>query len=483
MSLNEITPVTAADRSPDLPLVVDLDGAVLRSGSLQHTVFGAFRHGPAYLWRNPGFLLSGVEALKNTLIKQAVLDSETWPVRADVIDYLEAEARRHRRIILVTQANRIVAEAIVSRFPFIDSVIVVDSAEDAGATKADLLAERFPEGFLYAGDPARDADVWAIADGKIMVSSNPASQASAGEAITTFPVQPVAIRALRKCLRLHQWAKNSLVFLPALLDGKAGDASAWLYATLGFLALSFVASATYVVNDLWDLSDDRRHWSKSKRPLASGEVPLAHAVAVAGALLAIGFLLALAVNWQSTLLLVAYAVGTLSYSLGLKRIPLLDVLVLASLFTVRLGMGMALTDAKLSYWLLVFSMFVFASLSAAKRHTEVRRQIEKGKTTSRRGYVAADLPLLLGFGLASMFAALLISVLYLIEDAFPSGFYSEPKYLWLVPVLLSLFLGRIWLLSQRGELNDDPVEFAVTDRVSLILGALMSASLVVALFA
>jgi 4-hydroxybenzoate polyprenyltransferase len=185
----------------------------------------------------------------------------------------------------------------------------------------------------------------------------------------------------------------------------------------------------------------------------------------------------MAVGW-----LVIYVALTLSYSFGLRRVPLLDVFVLASLFTLRIGFGVVLTDVRMSPWLLVFSMFAFLSLSAAKRHTEVVRLIEQGRNTvPGRGYVAADVPLLLGVGMAGSLGAVLIMVLYLIEDAFPRQFYSSPTFLWATPPILFLFLSRIWLVCQRGRLHDDPVAFALKDRTSLALELLMTAAFAAAL--
>ena len=183
------------------------------------------------------------------------------------------------------------------------------------------------------------------------------------------------------------------------------------------------------------------------------------------------------------MMLALYVTVTLSYSFALKRVPILDVFILAALFTLRLGFGIVLADVKISPWLLVFSMFVFASLSMAKRHTEVLRLAERGlELMPGRGYRVQDAPLTLGLGLASMLGSNLIIVLYLIEDAFPRGFYSNPAFLWAVPAILCLFLGRVWLTSQRGELRDDPVAFALKDKISLLLGALMVVSFAAALF-
>jgi 4-hydroxybenzoate polyprenyltransferase len=302
-----------------------------------------------------------------------------------------------------------------------------------------------------------------------------------GEPLAVFPRPPFMLTVLRS-LRLHQWIKNALVFVPLVLGGKAGDASAWLNALLGFLALGFAASATYVINDLWDLPNDRRHWSKQSRPLANADLSIRAGMLLAVAGLAIGFGLVAYVGLAAVGMLALYVVVALSYSFFLKRVPMFDVFVLASLFTLRLGFGIVLADVQLSPWLLVFSMFVFLSLSMAKRHTEVLRLAKRGlDDIPGRGYVAADAPLTLGMGLASMLGAVLIMILYLIEDAFPRQLYANPVCLWAIPPILFLFLGRVWLLSQRGQLHDDTVAFALKDRVSLILGLLMAISFAAAL--
>src|SRR5262249_24828303 len=303
-----------------------------------------------------------------------------------------------------------------------------------------------------------------------------------GEPRAVFLRAPVTLNILRRSLRLHQWAKNALVFVPLVLGGKAGDLSAWLNALLGFFALGFVASATYIVNDLWDLPSDRRHWSKRMRPLASGDLSIRAGIMLAIAGLAVGFGLMTSSGRGALAMLGLYVVFALSYSFAWKRVAILDVFILACLFTLRLSFGIVLTDVRLSPWLLVFSMFLFLSLSMGKRHTELRHRAGRGLESTRgRGYIAGDAPVTLGMGLASMFGALLIMIVYLIEDAIPRGVYANPSYLWAIPFILFLFIGRIWLLSQRGQLRDDPVAFALKDRVSLLLGLLMGIVLASAL--
>jgi 4-hydroxybenzoate polyprenyltransferase len=283
--------------------------------------------------------------------------------------------------------------------------------------------------------------------------------------------------ALIEGFRLHQWAKNVLIFIPLLLSGTIQNLDAWIACVIGFVAWGILASSTYLLNDLWDLESDRSHWSKWRRPIARGDLPIAVAVAAA----IVGVALSLAIGWMlglgAFLILGAYAVLTMIYSLWLKRLPIVDVFLLAGLYTLRLFFGIELAAISYSPWLLVFSMFVFLSLSLAKRHTEVGRSGTFGREkVEGRGYVPKDAPLIFGLGLSTAAGAVLIMVLYLINEAFGATFYRTPLLLWPVPGLLFLWLGRIWLLAGRDELDDDPIRFAIRDRASLGLGAGVAAS-------
>ncbi|MHB1217865.1 MAG: UbiA family prenyltransferase [Alphaproteobacteria bacterium] len=469
----------------DLPLVIDLDGTLLKTDSLDETFLDTLRTEPLALWRLPFKLLAGRPAVKAFLAGHSSLDVEAWPVREDFLAYVKAQAEAGRKVILATAADRSVAEAIRRRFPFIAEIVA--SGPDGnmkGEAKARTLLERFPGGFVYAANAAADLPVWRKSAGSVLVDASESVARRArrmGEPLAVFPRAPITSTVLRRSLRLHQWAKNLLVFVPLVLGGKAGDASAWLDAFLGFVALGCAASAMYVFNDLWDLPNDRRHWSKQTRPLANGDLPIRAGMLFVPIGLLAGFGLAAHVGASAAGMLAVYVAVTLGYSLAWKRVPILDVFMLAALFTLRLGFGIALTDVRLSPWLLVFSMFVFLSLSVAKRHTEISRLAEhRLAAMPGRGYVAQDAPLTLGIGLAAMLGAVLIMILYLIEDAFPRGLYASPGWLWVMPAALFLFLGRIWLFSQRGMLHDDPVAFALKDRASLCLGLLMVASLAAA---
>jgi 4-hydroxybenzoate polyprenyltransferase len=296
-----------------------------------------------------------------------------------------------------------------------------------------------------------------------------------------FSAKQGAFGALIEGLRLHQWAKNVLIFVPLLLSGTIQSLDAWIACVIGFIAWGILASSTYLLNDLWDLESDRSHWSKWRRPIARGALPIPLAVATAIA----GIAASLAIGWTLTigalLILIAYAGLTITYSLWLKRLPIIDVFLLASLYTLRLFFGIELAAISYSPWLLVFSMFVFLSLSLAKRYTEVGRGGSFGReTVEGRGYVAKDAPLIFGLGLSTAASAVLIMVLYLINEAFGATFYRTPLLLWPVPGLLFLWLGRIWLLAGRDELDDDPIRFAIRDAGSLGLGAAITLSFVLA---
>lgn len=279
---------------------------------------------------------------------------------------------------------------------------------------------------------------------------------------------------LIESLRLHQWAKNVLIFVPLILGGKIHSIEAWTSTLVGFVVLGILTSSMYLVNDFCDLPFDRRHWSKRERPLARGDLPYNVVLLVAplGVLLSLG--IAASIGGYIVSMLISYAITSLAYSLYLKRVPILDVFVLAVLMTFRLCLGIILADVTPSPWLLVFSMFIFMSLSLAKRHVEVGRNGALGrKSVEGRGYVDKDGPVLIGLGLSTAVGAVLIMILYLIDEAFGATFYRSPSLLWALPAILFLWLGRVWLLVARDELDDDPLWFAVRDNISLILGAAM----------
>lgn len=487
--MTEILTPPRLDGAPDIaaeqqeapharPLVLDLDGTLVRGNLLVETALAFLKQHPLKVFMLFVWLLRGKAELKQQLALRADVDVEALPLNDALLGFAAGEAEEGREVYIATAADRRIANAVAKRVPFVHAVVASDGRTNMkGSTKAAALAERFPQGFDYAGDARADLPVWKTAGRAVVVEAAPSVVSAAGrlaEVLRVFP-RPSPWKALFKSLRPHQWAKNALVFVPLILSGRLWDMTALAATLAAFVAISLVASATYIVNDLIDLADDRRHWSKRERPLASGRLPLLAGMMAVPVGLVAGFGFAALGGAGVVSITALYLATTLGYSLKLKKLPILDGFTLAGLFTLRLGAGIIASGAPPSPWLLVFSMYLFASLSFAKRHTEVARVIERGGTEIRgRGYKAVDLPLILAIGIATGMCAVLILVLYIIDDAFHQSFYGNTIWLWGFPIVVFLFVCRVWLMCQRDLMNDDPVVFAVKDRPSLALaGGLM----------
>lgn len=459
-----------------VPLVLDLDGTLVRTDTLIEQALAYVRQKPLGIFSLISWTFAGRVALKERLAAAVKLDPDSLPVNQDLIAFAEQEAAKGRKVILATAAHRDTAKLFRDRFPFISEILATgDNRNLKGKVKADALAERFPEGFDYAGDSAADIAVWRRARHAIAAGASGSTVRKArkvANVVQVFP-RPKVLKAFIKCLRPHQWAKNVLVVVPAILSGRIVDPTTLLPLMLTFFALSLTASATYVFNDIWDLQDDRQHWSKKKRPFASGTLSLPVGIAGAAVCFITGLVLALLAGLGVLKAVLVYVAVTLTYSLWLKRKVILDALALGSLFTLRLVAGMVAVAAVPSPWLFVFSMFIFTSLAFAKRHTEIARVIDKGGFwIYGRGYRASDLPLVLAAGVASSIAAVLVMTLYIIEDAHQQTFIRNSDWLWGLPPLVFLISSRIWIFCQRGELDDDPVIFAVKDRICMAYASL-----------
>ena len=470
-----------------VPLVIDLDGTLLRTDLLLEGIVSILRRNVLVLFSMLLWLPRGKAYFKRKVAERAALDFATLPANEELIAHIEAQKALGREIVLATAADELMAIRVMQRFPFFDRVVSSDGVINLkGETKAAQLTRLFPGGFDYAGNAAVDLPVWSAAQGVIVVEA-PASVARAARAMGR-PVQefaaPSRLKALVKGVRLHQWAKNALVFVPLALGGHAGDPLAWAMAFAAFVSLGLVASSSYLLNDLWDLPHDRAHWSKRNRPLASGRLTLAHGLLALAAGLTIGLGLAALTGAAVLAGVLAYLALTLAYSISIKRVPMLDALTLGTLFTLRLVIGVAAVGVAWSPWLLTFSMFLFTSLSFAKRHTELRGAAKRGLTgkLSGRGYHSADEPIVLAFGISAGLASVVIFILYLANEAFRNAVLAAPLALWSFPVILILFMSRIWILAGRDELNDDPVAFAVKDRPSLGLAAVAGLAFTIAAF-
>ena len=451
------------------PLYVDLDGTLFPGDSLHESVLLLLRRNPLNLLRMLAWLLQGRLAFKRRVADAVLPDASTLPYDAGFLAWLRAERASGRRLVLATAADHRIAAAVAAYLEIFDDHLGSAEVNLSGARKLEAIERHSGGAFAYAGNAAVDLAVWSRSAEAVAVHA-PAGVRRRLLALhpqaRVFEAEPLRAATLLRAIRLTQWSKNVLVFVP-LLAGHVTSAAAWGAALGAFLAFGLCASATYLVNDLLDLPNDRRHTHKRARPLAAGRLGVGAALGIAAALLAAGLAIGAAVSPLLALMLAGYLAITLAYSLHLKSRALLDVLVLAGLYTWRIAAGAVVAQVALSNWLLAFSMFVFLSLALVKRCAELEEMSDRELTrTPGRGYRLEDLPTLRGMGVASGFMAVLVLALY-IESQNGRALYPHPLWLWALAPLLLAWMMRIWLKVGRRELHgEDPIAFALKDRGS-----------------
>lgn len=479
--MNEGT--VASGVSKTVPLCVDLDGTLVRSDMLVESILALLKQNPLYLFALPLWLSRGRGHLKHEISRRAQPDPTTLPYDTRVRELVQSESSR-RPVVLCTAADRAVADAVAGYLGGFSSVMATDDAINlSGRNKADALVERFGErGFDYVGNERRDLAIWRHARRAIVANASAGVAERAGdicEGVDVLPRVHGGMRSWLQALRLHQWLKNVLVFVPLLAAHLVADPVAATRAVATFVIFGVCASGVYVLNDLFDLEADRQHPRKRNRPFAAGNLSLTRGFALAVLLTFAAFAAAYALMPRLALVLLGYYVLTLAYSLRLKQIVMLDVLVLAALYTVRIVAGTVAIHVQFSFWLLAFAMFLFLSLALVKRYAELgmRRQVGSG-AASGRGYRAADYELLASLGGASGYLSVLVLALYINSTA-SAELYHQPYFLWLLCPLLLYWISRMWIITHRGKMHDDPVVFAARDRVSTVL--LVLAAIVVLL--
>lgn len=465
----------ALPNSQNLPHCVDLDGTLLLSDLLYESVVGLLRDNPFYLLLFPVWLLKGKAHLKRKIAERVSVAPELLPYDARVLELLRSTTSRPR--VLCTASDEQLARPIANHLGLFEEVLASDGETNLGGrTKARALTARFgARGFDYMGNGWTDIHVWRHARNAWVVNGTRSLARAAGSVANLsghFPLQGGSIRDWIRAIRVHQWLKNLLVLVPLLAAHKFADAGPVAAALLAVLAFSLCASGVYVLNDLLDLPADRQHLRKRTRPFASGRVPILHGLLAAPLLTLAGFAIAWQTGPRFALVLGLYYLLTLAYSLRLKQFQMLDVTVLAGLYTLRIIGGAMAIDVPLSFWLLAFSMFIFLSLAMLKRYIELHGLLASGRQhASGRGYRTDDLPLMQSLGGASGYIAVLVLALY-INSPESLALYSRPQVLWLLCPLLLYWVGRAWAIAHRGGMHDDPVVFAATDRGSQIVALL-----------
>jgi len=467
--------MNSAHPIPDpVPLFVDLDGTLIKTDLLAESALRLLKKSPLSLFACLVWLIRGGKAgLKAEIAQRVELDANLLPLQNDFVDFLRNEAASGRPLYLATASDQQLAGPVANRVGFFTGLLASTPGNNIkGKRKLEaILAQTGGGPFDYAGNAHADMPVWAAAREALVVNPDPGVAAAAQARFKVkrvFEDRPPGLQTWLRATRLHQWLKNLLLFVP-LLTAHAFTGAALVTLALAFTAFGCVASGTYLLNDLLDLDADRRHPRKSKRPFAAGNLSPTSGLLVMLVLLVTGLAMAAALSMPFFLSILTYLILTLSYSLYFKTYVLLDVLLLAGLYTVRIIAGALAIGVSVSSWLLAFSIFVFLDLALVKRCSELKTMESQSRSSaSGRDYRLSDLGILSSMGVAAGYISVLVLALY-VDNPDVRKVYSHPLLLWLLCPLMMYWVSRIWIKTSRGEMNDDPLLYSLRDRASWII--------------
>lgn len=458
------------------PLCVDLDGTIIASDSLAESLLVLIKTNPLMLFMVPFWIVQGKYYFKEQLEKHSKISPEMMLYREKVLQYIIEEKKSGRKIVLATASMPKIAKNIADYLGIFDEVLASeDNVNLRAENKRDKLIELYgKKGFDYIGDSKADLPVWEAADKAILVHPKKRilkKAEKAGNVKLVFKHNYSKLKAVIKQIRLYQWIKNILIFVPFLLAHKLISLPNLNNLLLGFVSFGLLASFVYVLNDLLDIEADRHHPTKKNRPIASGRITIVEGFMMIPFLFVSSFVISiLYLPFTFTLILILYLVSNILYSFYLKKVMIMDIIMLSGLFTVRLIAGSVLANISFSAWLVEFSIFFFFSLATIKRYSELLALKDTNKTSiKRRGYKVSDIDMIRNFGIISGYLSVLIIALYVNSNEV-IRLYSRPELLWIISPILLLWISRIWLIAHRGELNEDPIVFTVKDPVSWVIG-------------
>jgi 4-hydroxybenzoate polyprenyltransferase len=469
--------------SPNVPFCVDLDGTLVKTDLLWEGVFLLMRKNPGALFKLPFWLARGIANFKYEIARRAVPNCELLPYRHEILTLIDQARAAGRPVVLVSAAHELMATRVAEHLQCFDEVIATRGSINLKAEhKRTALEQRFGrKQFDYAGDARADLPVWGAARQGFVVTRRPQLFRNAQAVTSATKIKPATsgFKAIARAMRLHQWSKNLLIFVPIIMAHEIANPRIFAKGALAFLAFSLVSSSVYLVNDLLDLEGDRAHKIKRLRPLAAGEFNVMGGFTLATLLLFAGIFLAFFARLPALgTILLGYFGMSFAYSCFFKRIVMMDVLVLAGFYTLRIFAGSAATNIPISVWLLAFSMFFFLSLALVKRCSEL---IDDASGMSRsRGYLSGDRPQVAALGVATGIVSVLVLVLYVMNPEVTVLYRHASVLLFICPLLL-YWVSRVWILTTRGLMHDDPVIFALRDWPSYLVGVLAGAAMYLAL--
>ncbi len=456
-------------------IVVDLDGTLIKTDLFVESILKLIKKNPLNLFRIIWWILHSRSVAKDRVARLVDINVKYLPYEIKLLDYLKEKKAQGKTLILATASHKTFAEGISNHLGIFDQVLASDQNTNLkGLYKLKAIREIVgDESFIYAGDSSADRPIWEAAVGNIFVNaprSDVKRAKKSGKVEENFTTKKSAISVFLKQMRLHQWAKNVLIFVPLFTSHSYLEPKLLLFSLLAFLCFSLCASGVYFLNDLLDLEADRRHKTKRFRPLASGNLSLFLGLAGAITLPLIAFALAVSLLPVAFLVvLTIYYLLSNAYSLFLKSVSTADIMVLAVLYTLRIIAGATAVNIELSSWLLAFSIFVFVSLANLKRFIEISSLPENEPKALGRGYSKNDGETLFSLGTANITASTLVLALYINSEEVMSQ-YQKPEILWLLCFLMLYWSNRIWIGARRGKIADDPVAFALKDSVSRMIG-------------
>lgn len=459
-----------------IPLIVDLDGTLVKSDLLLEGIYAAIHRGfPRVVFLLPLWFLRGKAFLKTQIARHGNVNIAALPYNRPFLAYLKEEFSNGRKIVLATAAARLYADRVAEHIGIFSEVFATGQQTNlSGKKKSDLLCQQYgSKGFDYCGNGWPDTHIFPHARRSILVNAprmviNAARKVSRVEKV--FDDRKHNLYQYIKACRVYQWSKNFLLFIPLITSHQWGAPDILLRVGLGFISFGLCASGGYLFNDLLDLSADRGHPRKRNRPLASGEISIWSASWMMVFMQTAGLIAAAMLNLDFFLLLALYCVISLAYTFYFKIYVLIDVLILAGLYTLRILAGAALAEVSLSFWLFAFSIFLFFSLALIKRCSELFNLSKtSAERTKRRDYTVGDFETLREMGIASGYLAILIAAFY-INSPDVTALYSRPRILWLGCPVLFYWISRLWLKTNRGEMLDDPIIFSIKDKGSRVVG-------------
>ncbi len=460
-------------------LCVDLDGSLLATDVLWESLIVLLKSKPLKFFRLPFWLAKGKAYFKRQLALNVSLNVGSLPVRQEVLSFIETEKQAGREIILATATDRIVADEIGQRFGLFSTVLASDGKINlSGRRKLEALKAKCGDtNFDYIGDGEVDLPIWEAAKAAILVDPSRRlikKAKSISEVRTILGAKSNKFFVFIRAIRVYQWVKNLLLFIPLMTAHKIAEVDLVIQAVWAFLAFSLCASSVYVLNDLLDLESDREHPRKKKRPFAAGTLQIKTGLLTVPILLAASFIIAkLFLPPLFVIALGTYLLITTAYSFYFKKILIVDVLILAGLYTFRVLAGGIAVSVLISTWLLAFSMFFFISLAFIKRYSELQMmQNMNGTSNKGRGYSLVDLELLRSVGPTSGYLSMLVLALY-INSPQVVTLYKDPTMLWLIGPFLFYWITRIWFRAHRGKMHDDPIVFTVKDPRSYVIGGIV----------